>query len=135
MLLDAQKPAQSLPAQAHITTRKQVELAHHFAGGLYAKETAFPAGSILVQHRHHYDHFALLASGMVEIEVDGQRSIAHAPQLLTIRAHQHHGVKALTDVVWFCIHATGETDPAHVDEVLIERPDAAQMLAIAEGMA
>lgn len=124
-----------LDAPTHQNTRDRVALAHHFAGGLYAKETAFPAGSILVQHRHHYDHFALLAQGSVEVEVDGRRSVLHAPQLVTIRAHQHHGVKALSDVVWFCIHATNETDPAHVDEVLIEQPDPAQMLSIAEGMA
>lgn len=114
---------------------KQIELVHHFAGGLYAKETTFPAGSILVQHKHHYDHFALLAFGSVEIEVDGQRNVFHAPKLVTICAHQHHGVKALTDVVWFCIHATSETDQAHIDEVLIETTNAAQMQAIAEGMA
>jgi quercetin dioxygenase-like cupin family protein len=127
--------AQALTSQASIPTREQTSLAHHFAGGLYAKETAFPAGSILVQHKHHYDHFAMLASGSVELEVDGQRSEFRAPQLITIRAHQHHGVKALTDVVWFCIHATTETDPTHVDEVLIEQPDLAAMHAIAEVMA
>jgi quercetin dioxygenase-like cupin family protein len=128
MSLESQAPARLAP-------QNRISLAHHFAGGLYAKETAFPAGSILVQHRHHYDHFALLAHGSVEVEVDGQRSVFHAPHLMTIRAHAHHGVKALTDVVWFCIHATDETDPDHVDHVLIERPNPAQMLAIAEGMA
>jgi quercetin dioxygenase-like cupin family protein len=110
-------------------------LTHHFADGLYAKETAFPAGSILVQHRHHYDHFALLAAGSVELEVDGIRSTLHAPQILTIKAHAHHGVKALTDVVWFCIHATDETDPDKVDHVLIETPEPGAMQAIIEGMA
>lgn len=130
MLLDAvTTPGNASPI------RNRVPLAHHFAGQLYAKETSFAAGSILVQHRHHYDHFAVLAAGSVEIEVDGRRSILHAPELVTIRAHEHHGVKALTDVVWFCIHATSETDPAHVDEVLIEQPDPVQMLAIAEAMA
>lgn len=114
---------------------QSTRLAHHFAGGLYAKETAFPSGSILVQHKHNYDHFALLASGSVEVEVDGQRSVLNAPQLITIRAHHHHGVKALSDVVWFCIHATNETDPEHIDEILIEQPDNDQMYAIAKGMA
>jgi hypothetical protein len=30
-----------------------------------------------------------------------------------------HGVKAITDCVWFCIHATDEKDPSKVDDVLI----------------
>jgi len=29
-------------------------------------------------------------------------------------------VKALTDVIWYCIHATDEKDPSKVDEVLIK---------------
>jgi hypothetical protein len=30
-------------------------------------------------------------------------------------------IEALEDAVWFCIHATDETDPEKVDKVLIER--------------
>jgi hypothetical protein len=31
----------------------------------------------------------------------------------------NHSIEALEDTVWFCIHATEETDPTKVDEVLI----------------
>ena len=47
--------------------------------------------------------------------------IFEAPACLEIKAGVIHGVKAITDCVWFCIHATTETDPNKVDEVLIER--------------
>jgi quercetin dioxygenase-like cupin family protein len=111
-------------------------LAHHFATGLYAKETRIPAGMVLVQHRHIDDHLSILASGTVELEVDGQRSAHTGPACLTIRGGQHHGVKALTDVVWFCIHATDCDDPEQVDQVLIAADSSdTQMRSIAEALA
>lgn len=92
---------------------------HHFGAGVYAKETRIPAGQILVQHKHHFDHLSILASGSVELMVDGDRQIVHAPACLTIEANKHHGVKSLTDVVWYCVHATDCTDESEIDEVLI----------------
>ena len=92
---------------------------HHFTSGVYAKEVHIPAGNVLVQHKHNFDHLSILASGSIELMVDGVRSVIHAPACLTIEANKHHGVKSLTDVVWFCIHATNCTDESEVDEVLI----------------
>lgn len=111
-----------------------MNVAHHFAGGLYAKETIVKAGQYLVQHRHEYDHLSILSSGTVELLVDGVRSEVVGPACLTIAAGKHHGVKALTDVVWYCIHATECTDPDHVDEVLVVDSDPQEMAQIIEGM-
>ena len=99
---------------------------HHFSAGVYAKETLIPAGHVLVQHKHKFDHLSILASGSIELMVDGERKIVHAPACLTIEANKHHGVKSLTDVVWYCIHATDCTDTDEIDEVLIARDDVAQ---------
>lgn len=96
-----------------------MNIAHHFGGGVYAKETIVKAGQILVQHKHEFDHLSVLASGVVELMVDGVRSELTGPACVTIAANKHHGVKALTDVVWYCIHATDCTDEHEVDEVLI----------------
>ena len=109
-------------------------LVHHFSSGVYAKETRIPKGRVLVQHKHHYDHLSILASGTVELEVDGERQTITGPACLTIEAHKHHGVKALTDAVWFCIHATDISDPEQVDKVLIADSSQVEMQAMAEGM-
>jgi len=45
--------------------------------------------------------------------------IVNAPACIEIRAGMTHGVKAITDCVWFCIHSTDEKDPSKVDDVLI----------------
>ena len=92
---------------------------HYFSSGVYAKETRIFAGQVLVQHAHKHDHMSILAEGQVEILVAGKKEILIAPALLTIEANKHHGVKALTDVVWYCIHATSCIDEDEIDEVLV----------------
>jgi quercetin dioxygenase-like cupin family protein len=107
---------------------------HHFSSGVYAKETRIPAGHVLVQHAHKYGHLSILASGSVELLVDGVKSVVNAPACLTIAADKHHGVKSLTDVVWYCIHATDCTDEDKIDEVLTEPHDMAQVMSIAQNL-
>ena len=105
---------------------------HHFTSGVYAKEVHIPAGNVLVQHKHNFDHLSILASGSIELMVDGVRSVIHAPACLTIEANKHHGVKSLTDVVWFCIHATNCTDESEIDEVLVAPGNIAEAQKMAE---
>lgn len=111
-----------------------MEISHHFGGGVYAKETKVPAGWILVQHKHEHDHLSVLASGTVEILIDGQRSELTGPACLMIKAGKHHGVKALTDVAWYCIHATDCTDETEVDEVLIVPGGEDEMQSMVEAL-
>lgn len=95
-------------------------IVHHFSDGLYAKETHIAAGEMLMQHKHEYSHLSVLAKGKVVVVKDGDIKIVEAPACLEIVAGEHHGVKAITDCVWYCIHATDEKDPSKVDEVLIK---------------
>ena len=108
------------------------DITHHLAGGVYAKETRIPAGTVLVQHRHTYEHLSVLASGSVEVDVDGERTRHDGPACITIAAGKHHGVKALTDAVWFCIHAS---DVADDDALIAPGSSTAEMQAIAERLA
>lgn len=107
---------------------------HHFSAGVYTKETRIPAGYVLVQHAHKHDHLSILASGSVELAVDGEKSVVHAPACLTIAAGKHHGIKSITDVVWYCVHATDCTDQDEIDEVLIESGNVEKMKELAESL-
>jgi quercetin dioxygenase-like cupin family protein len=60
-----------------------------------------------------------LAKGGVTVEVEGVRTEYKAPACINILAGQHHTITAHEDSVWFCIHATQETDADKIDEVLI----------------
>jgi len=92
---------------------------HHFSSGVYAKEIHIPAGCLVGSHAHKFDHLSLLASGEVIVKTDETTQHVKAPACLTIKAGIHHEISALTDSVWYCIHATDVTDPAQVDAELI----------------
>ncbi len=94
---------------------------HHFSDGVYAKQMVIPAGHVVGSHAHTYSHLSVLAKGSVIIEVDGVQKEVSGPACLEIKAGREHRVFAKTDAVWFCIHATDETDAAKVDEVLVTK--------------
>lgn len=95
-----------------------VQIAHHFGGNAYAKETKIPAGLRLEQHKHNFDHLSILAAGVVLVEVDGVVTERHAPQCILITAGKAHAVTAVTDTVWYCVHGTDCTDPEQIDHEL-----------------
>lgn len=93
---------------------------HHFSAGVYIKEMRLDAGHTVVTHKHNYEHFGLLGGGIARVEIDGQPRTYTAPAVITVPANKHHTIHALTNIEWFCIHATDETDPEKVDRVLIK---------------
>lgn len=94
---------------------------HHFSEGLYAKQMELKEGSFAVQHKHNYDHLSILAKGKVRVLFEGNLSKEYtAPACINIVKDVNHAVYALEDSVWFCIHATSETDVDKVDKVLIK---------------
>lgn len=100
-----------------------MNIEHHFSSGVYAKQTMLPKGSFAVQHKHKHSHLSILASGRVLVCVDEEEKEYVAPACITIKAGKNHGVEALEDSVWFCIHATDETDINKVDQVVIAKGD------------
>jgi hypothetical protein len=97
-----------------------MDIEHHFGGKCYAKAAHFDCGDILVQHKHSHEHLSILAEG--DRRTSGWMVFAASsprPACLTIAAGKHHGVKALTDGVWYCIHATDSTDPDEIDHEVI----------------
>lgn len=92
---------------------------HHFSEGLYAKEMHVPEGFIIQKHTHSFNHLSILAKGKVVVIKGEDAFVVEAPACLEIEKEVIHGIRALTDCVWFCIHATDEKDVSKVDEVLI----------------
>lgn len=92
---------------------------HHFSDGVYAKQMHLPQNHRAISHKHNYSHLSILAKGKAIVTTDESQHIYTAPACINIKAGLNHEVYALEDVTWFCIHATEETDPDKVDEVLI----------------
>lgn len=93
---------------------------HHFGAGVYAKEMRLPKGATALSHRHAYDHLSVLAQGVAVVNVDGTATLYTAPTCITIKAGLNHEIVAIEPVVWFCIHATEETDKDKIDEVILQ---------------
>ena len=92
---------------------------HNFSSGLYAKEMTVPKGFMIGTHAHKFSHLSILAKGKVVVKTDASEAIYEAPACLEIKEGINHTIEALEDTVWFCIHATNETDINKIDEVLI----------------
>jgi hypothetical protein len=46
--------------------------------------------------------------------------VIEAPACVDVKAGLVHGIKAIEDCVWYCIHATDEKDPSKVDKDIIK---------------
>lgn len=97
------------------------DIKHIFADGLYAKEAHIPAGMQVTKHTHEFTHFSILAKGRVMVRAGDSLEVYEAPACITIEAGILHEVLAITDVTWYCVHATDETDESLIDEVLITK--------------
>lgn len=97
-----------------------LHIKHFFSGREYAKQMTLLAGHYAETHEHLYDHISILAIGHVVVDIDGKRSEMHGPDAVVIPAGRKHRIEALTDSVWFCVHATDETDPERIDSALIK---------------
>jgi quercetin dioxygenase-like cupin family protein len=97
-----------------------LRIKHHFSDGVYAKQMFLPKGAQAETHEHKYDHLSILASGIAAVNIEGKVTIYTGPAAINIPAGKKHRVDALKDAVWFCVHATDETDIEKIDSVLIK---------------
>lgn len=98
----------------------QAQAEHFFTQGLYAKKMAIPAGTHIPTHRHVYDHLSILAQGRVRVTVGVVTQEYRAPAMIEIKKDLTHTIQAVEDSVWFCVHATEETDLDKIDQSLIQ---------------
>jgi hypothetical protein len=98
-----------------MTETEPTDIHHHFGGGVYIKQSLIPAGHVLVQHKHKYEHMTILASGRAV--VDGVELCG--PKVFVIPPEKNHGARTITDCLWFCVHATEVRDPSVMEQILV----------------
>jgi hypothetical protein len=98
---------------------KPLGIEHHFSDGVYAKEMRIPAHHYVTKHVHDYDHLSILSIGEVLVDTGENKRRYVAPTCITIKKGVKHTITALEFSIWYCIHATDETDPRNVDRALI----------------
>lgn len=90
-------------------SRKVVEKVYHESDGLVSLEMRIPSGLVVGKHMHSYSHLSFLSKGTVRLIVEGREDrVIDSPACVNIEKNLHHAIEALTDVVWFCTHATNE---------------------------
>ena len=85
---------------------------------LFSRQMHFKkAGDIEYGHTHPFNHLTLLASGSLQVTVNGKTTVFKAPNMIYIKAEYEHELVALEDnTVAFCIHAL--RDGNGVDDIL-----------------
>lgn len=85
---------------------------------LFSKQMHFEkAGDFEQGHTHPFDHLTLLASGKLQVTVEGKTTIFTAPHMIYIHKDKEHELLALEDnTVAYCIHAL--RDGNGVDDIL-----------------
>ena len=75
-------------------------------------------------HKHKYDHLSILAKGEVQLRVDDQVKVFHAPTFIVIPKDRVHNVTALTDdVLWYCVFAHRDINGEVFDPDINAMPD------------
>ena len=78
------------------------------------------AGDIEGGHTHDFDHLTLLASGALEVTVEGVASEFVAPHMIYIHKDKVHELVALEDnTVAYCIHAMRDSGGVLLDPSMI----------------
>ncbi|CAB4164047.1 hypothetical protein UFOVP1146_403 [uncultured Caudovirales phage] len=92
---------------------------HFFSQGVYARKWAISANTQVPTHKHVYDHMSILASGHITVTADGNTVEYTAPAVLDIKKNIDHTIRAYEDSIWFCIHATSETDVDNINSIIL----------------
>lgn len=74
---------------------------------LYARAMVFKqSGDVEQGHTHSFDHLTLLATGKLQVTVDGRTTVFSAPHMIYINKDKMHELVALEDnTIAYCIHA------------------------------
>lgn len=81
-------------------------------GNIYSRQMHFQkAGDIEMGHTHQFDHLTLLATGKLQVTVEGVITNFDAPHMIYIHKDKNHELVALEDnTVAYCIHPIKDSD-------------------------
>jgi hypothetical protein len=94
-----------------------LELAHHFAGGIYARELACPPNTIFVGKLHKFDHMCFLARGTISILIGDTIQTISAPKLIECPKGSKRVAYTHTDCIWVTILRTDLVEPDKIEEI------------------
>ena len=83
---------------------------HYFAPGMYCRELAIDADSVVVGKMHRHEHLVMLVSGEASVWTDKGMERISGPKIWTSPAGVKRAIYTHTDCLFITMHATEETD-------------------------
>jgi hypothetical protein len=117
----------------NLGTVVDLEVTHHFANGIYAREIFVPKGTALTGKIHKTDHINIISQGEISVMTEDGIKRLKAPCTLISRAGLKRAGYAHEDTVWTTIHATPETNLDKLEADLIA-PSFEEYLSYAESL-
>ncbi len=94
-----------------------MDTTHFFAGGMYCRRIAIPAGNVIVSKTHKTEHLFIGCVGELAVAGQGENYILRPGDVMPSPVGTKRAVTALSDVVVMTIH---KTDITSVDELEAE---------------
>ena len=111
---------ESLQAEMLKFPQMELETKHYFADGMYAREVARPAGTLIVGKVHKKEHFYIVTKGRIRVTTDDGIKEFVAPTILISRPGTKRAVLALEDSVCMTVHRTMKKSLKNVERELVE---------------
>lgn len=87
-----------------------IEITHHFAPGVYARQMFVPKGILLTGKIHKTEHLNIISQGHFSVSNLGETKHISAPYTFVSPAGTKRAIYAHEDSTWTTIHVTEETD-------------------------
>lgn len=97
----------------------KLEVHHHFAPGVYAREMFIPAETVLTGKIHLTEHLCILSAGEMEIADENGVQHVRAPATFVSKPGAKRLGVVLADSVFITVHGTYETDVQTLENTLV----------------
>lgn len=82
----------------------ELDLAHFFGAGVYARRITITKGRIARFHVHTYDHLTIIATGRGRLLKQDGVTVVKAGECIEVKAGLKHAFQADEDTTIFCVH-------------------------------
>lgn len=91
-----------------------IEIVHHFADGVYAREARLKAGTVATGKIHAGEHLNIVSAGAIEVWTEDGMKVIRAPFTFVSRPGTKRVGLALLDTVWTTVHANPDNEKSLV---------------------
>jgi hypothetical protein len=98
---------------------KTIDVQHHFAHGVYAREMFMPKGTLVSGKIHKFSQVNILSSGDVSVLTENGEMRFKAPATIVAPAGSKRLLYAHEDATWTTIIGTHETDVNKIEDALV----------------